>query len=394
MTPSLTGCIATIGAAGPVVPSIDAIVGILQQFFYSIYGSDIYIENDSQDGQFLGLLANAFNDLNAAVVSTYNCFSPSTAQGTGLSSVIKINGIAREAATNSTAVLTLTGTAGQTTIIINGQVGDGSQNIWQLPSPVSIPPSGTLAETATCQTIGAVLGLPGAISSILTPQRGWLGATNANAATVGAPVEKDDALRNRQAISTELAALTVTQGIVGAVANLPGVQAVTAFENDTATTNAQGIPAYSLALVVAGGDAQTIGNTIFASKAGGSPTYGNTAVIVITQSVPVIVYYSVPTQETITVAIALSAGQEYTDEVAAEIQNAVATFISAYPSGARISWSKVLAQATLPGNPDGASFDITLLTLALGGGPPVSADIPLTFAQEAVCGPSNVVITT
>ena len=74
--------------------------------------------------QFLGIVAAAINDSNAAAVAVYNSFSPATAQGNGLSSVVKINGITRLVASNSTVDLTVVGIAGTT--ITNGQASDSS----------------------------------------------------------------------------------------------------------------------------------------------------------------------------------------------------------------------------------------------------------------------------
>jgi hypothetical protein len=63
-------------------------------------------------------------------------FSPSTAIGAGLSSNVKINGITRRAATNSTVDLLLTGTVG--TAITNGSVRDANRVVWNLPATVVI----------------------------------------------------------------------------------------------------------------------------------------------------------------------------------------------------------------------------------------------------------------
>lgn len=67
----------------------------LQQETRRIFGSDIYIEPDSQDGQLLGIFALTLADSAAQAVATYNAFSPVTAIGNGLSSVVKINGLQR-----------------------------------------------------------------------------------------------------------------------------------------------------------------------------------------------------------------------------------------------------------------------------------------------------------
>ena len=79
----------------------------------AIYGADIYLEADSQDGQYVALQAKALYDTAMVGASVYNSFSPSSAQGTGLSRVVKINGLERGIPTNSTADLTIVGQSGQ-----------------------------------------------------------------------------------------------------------------------------------------------------------------------------------------------------------------------------------------------------------------------------------------
>src|SRR4051794_209612 len=111
----------TIDASGISAPTYAEILTSLQDSMRSIYGDDIYIEADSQDGQFLAILALAIKTANDASIDVYNSFRPGFAQGGGLSSVVKINGLKRLVPSNSSVVLTLIGQAG--TIITNGFVG-------------------------------------------------------------------------------------------------------------------------------------------------------------------------------------------------------------------------------------------------------------------------------
>ncbi len=64
----------------------------------------------------------------------YNSFHLTTAQAAALSSNVKINGITRKVATNSTADLLLTGTVGTT--ITNGSARDKNGIIWSIPASV------------------------------------------------------------------------------------------------------------------------------------------------------------------------------------------------------------------------------------------------------------------
>src|SRR5271154_490822 len=130
---------ATVTPAGISAPSFALALSSWQASYSGIYGSDVVLTADSQDGQWLGIQEAAVNDCNMAAIFVYNQFSPATAQGVGLSSVVKINGLTRQASSNSTAVVTITGQA--FSAISDGLVGD-NQNLgtqWALPSLVTIP---------------------------------------------------------------------------------------------------------------------------------------------------------------------------------------------------------------------------------------------------------------
>src|SRR5882757_3365374 len=191
--------------------------------YQAIYGSDVVLSPDSQDGQFLAVLAQAFFDTAALGSSVYNSFSPITAQGTGLARLVKINGVTKQAATNSTVTLTIVGVAGTT---LTGAIAvDTLQQQWSIPT-TTIPNSGTIDVTATALLPGAVAALANTITGIFTPTQGWQTVNNAAAATLGAPVISDAQLRAQQAQSVANPSLTVFEGTVGAVENVPGVTAV------------------------------------------------------------------------------------------------------------------------------------------------------------------------
>jgi uncharacterized phage protein gp47/JayE len=265
-----------IDSAGYHFEDFPSFLSYLTTSYENIYGDDVYLGSDSQDGQWLGIIAQALYDTAALGASIYNSFSPSTAQGVGLSRVVKINGLRRQSATNSTVELAIGGTA--FTNILNGIAIDELNQQWALPASVTIPMAGTITVTATAVVAGAVAALPSTINSIYTPTQGWQTVSNAAAATVGTAAETDAALRNRQATSTQIPAQTVFDATIGAVANLSGVIDVAPYENDTDSTNANGLPPHSISLVVQGGVDTEVAQTILDYKTPGTNTYGTTSI--------------------------------------------------------------------------------------------------------------------
>jgi len=190
------GLSASVDARGISAPDYQTILSTLTAFFRQIYGEDAYLEPDSKDGQWIAVIALAIHDANNMAIAVFNSFSPATAQGRALENNVKINGITKNAASQSTADVVITGQVG--TQITNGVVRDTNGISWSLPSSVVIGSSGQVTVTATCQVIGAVIALPGELSVIGSPTRGWQAVTNPQAASPGQPVESDAELRIRQ----------------------------------------------------------------------------------------------------------------------------------------------------------------------------------------------------
>jgi uncharacterized phage protein gp47/JayE len=385
--------VATVDATGIHLPAYDNVLTYLEGEYQGIYGADVYIEPDSQDGQLLALFALAISDANAMAASVYNAFSPATAQGAGLSSVVKINGIARNIASFSTVDVTLIGQAGTT--VTNGIVSDENSNQWNLPAIVTIPPGGEITVTATAQAMGAVSAGVGTVTTIATPTRGWQSVSNSSEATAGAPVELDSALRKRQTTSTALPSNTILEGIIGGVAALTGVTRYAAYENDTDATDVNGIPSHSIALIVEGGDAQTIANTIAAKKTPGSGTFGSTSETVVDDyGVPHVIKFSRPTIVPITVAITLNALLGYTTTVETSIKKAVVDYINGVAiggaAGGSVEWDSAVSAAKSVAGKGTFKMSGLALSRTSGAGTP---DVPLAFNEAASCDIAHVTIT-
>lgn len=357
----------------------------LQNEYKAIYGADVYLESDSQDGQFLAVLAQAFYDTAALGGSVYNSFSPATAQGVGLARNVKINGLTKRVATKSTVDVEIVGQVG--TVITNGVATDILEQKWDIPT-TTIPISGTITVTATAQEDGAISAAPNTITSIFTPTLGWQTVDNPSAATEGVPVETDAELRARQAVSTANPSLTVLDGTVGGVANVPGVTKVRGYENDTGVTDGNGLPAHSISLVVSGGDTTDICNEIALHKTPGTQTYGTTSETVYdAHGMPLLIKFYRPTMVTITAEITIVAGIGWSADFEALIAEAVADVINGDEIGHTVLITKLFGPAYLPGTPASDTFDIVTLEIGKNADPVSNINIPLAFNEQAECDP-------
>lgn len=357
-----------------------------QQQYRAIYGEDVYLEPDSQDGQLLAIRAKANYDLAALAASVFNSFSPVTAQGSGLSRQVKINGIARRVPTYSTVEVEIVGTAD--TEIINGVVEDTLGQKWNLPASVIIPNDGDIVVTATAQEIGAVFAEANSVNRIFTPTLGWQTVDNAAAATPGQPVETDAELRVRQQLSVANPSLTVLDGTVGAVGNLPGVTKIKGYENDTDSTDGNGLPPHSICIVVAGGEDEAIAQAIQVHKTPGTQTFGDESVTVYdSHGMPIDIHFQRTDPITIKAQITIAANPAWSADYVDLIKEAVANQINSGGIGETILITKLYAPAYLTGTPASQSFDIIALEIAIDGDPLDTANIPLDFDQQAVCDP-------
>lgn len=383
---------AKITATGISAPSYSDILSSLVASMQAIYGSDIYLTPDTQDYQMLAIVAAAINDQNQAMIATYNGFAPSFAQGVNLSALVKINGLTRESATNSTAQLVLVGVAG--TVINNGVAQDVNSNLWSLPATVTIPGAGTITVTAICQTPGAIAAASNTINQINTVVLGWQTVNNPVAATIGINAESDAALRQRQAQSTAISSATPLSAILAAIANVGGVQRYAIYENNTGSTDGNGVPGHSISLVVQGGDTTAIATTIEEKKSPGTGTYGTTNITITDPAgLPITINFFELANVSIYVALTIHPLTGYVASTGTALLAAIVNFINGLAIGQDLFYDWSFGPATLYGSPLGLTYKITSLFIGLSPSPIATADLPIAFNAAANCATGNIVFT-
>ena len=367
--------LATIDETGLHLPDYPTVLEDVKARFRGIYGDDLYLGPDSQDGQLCAVFALALHDAYTLAGSVYNAYSPATAQGTGLSRMVKINGLRRKPSGRSTVDLRLVGQAG--TVIRGGMAGDAAGKRWLLPDEVVIPQSGEITVTATAEESGDIRAAAGDIVKILTPARGWQSVGNPAAALPGAAVETDAELRRRQAISTALPSLTVFEGTLGAVASIPGVTRSRGYENDGGLPDADGIPAHSICMVVEGGDTAAIAEAIAAKKGPGAGTYGTTEALVRDKyGVPNVIKFFRPAETPVDATVTIRPFPGYLSTTGESIRKNVAEHINGLNIGDDVSLSRLYSPANAA---NAASYDIESITLGTSQGAQSAANVAVAW---------------
>lgn len=356
--------------------------------FKSIYGDDVYLGNDSFDGQWITINAYAKYQTVNAIINTYSQFAPSSATGERLSSLVKINGIARHKASKSTVDITITGTAG--TIINNGVVSD-SINQWKLPTVLVIPFSGEMIASAECANDGAIQALPNTINQIITPTRGWQTANNLSAASVGSKIETDAQLRKRQINSTANPSRSIVKGILGSVQDIIDVSRARIYENDTNLPDHNNLPPHSIALVVEGGDPTEIANTISLKKGPGCYTHGDIVVSVNNiYGVPMDIRFFRPIIERIKYQIHIKPLVGFSEDIKKNIVNEIINLTNDLEIGGSIIYTKMFVPLNLNNSALGNTFEIQEFLMGADGNQLGRKDIKLSFNGSAVCSIDDV----
>lgn len=379
-----------IDAAGLHIPTYADILEDLVQQAKLIYGQDIYLDNDSQDYQFISAFAAKAYDVMQGIVLAYNSRSPAFAVGSALAGLVRLNGIKPLSATASTATVTLTGTAGAQ--IIGGIVADANNIQWALPGTVTIGNEGTVDVLATCKQLGAVAAPAGTITQIVTPARGWTSVTNDAAATLGKEAETDAQLRARQKISVANPGQAIVTSIEGAIAAIDGVKRRRVYENYTDSEDENGLPPHSITAVVDGGKEYDIALQIFLHKSPGCGTNGAVTVPVIDKYGETCnIKFDRPTEVPIFVEVTVKKLQGYSNDNV--IINAIVEYIESLEIGDDVYASSLIG-AALSAMPSLTTPTFTVSSVKIGKAASSlsTVDIAIAITEAASCLADNVTI--
>jgi uncharacterized phage protein gp47/JayE len=257
---------------GIQVQTFQEIYDELAAGYRAIYGEDINLDADSPDGQRVAIEAQLVLDAQSFGALEYNQRDPDFALGQSLNSIIKLSGITRRPATRSQVDVTVV-TDRPLTLPVDYAVEDDLGQGWTTLAVRTLS-AGATTVTLFSENFGAVEADPATVTQPVTVVIGVQSVTNPTAATVGIDEETDQELRVRRNRSLETPQSSSTGRMFTALANLPNVTDVAVYENDTDTTDSDGIPAHSLWVVVEGGAVADIIETMTKNKTGGKGMVG------------------------------------------------------------------------------------------------------------------------
>lgn len=385
--------LAYIDETGFHLADFEEFLAFNQDAFRQIYGQDVNLDADTQDGQWVTHIAQCQYDIASLCAATFNRFSPSTAEGDALRREIKINGIKANPATHSSADVVIVGTSG--TVITSGKVKDNADNSWSLPQVVTIPLSGQITVTATADDEGPIEAAAGAIFRIATPTDGWISVSNPNVATPGKERQTDAELRVLQTNSTAQPSQSILQGIQGELLSLDGVTRLRMYENDTSETDDNGIPSHSICAVIEGGDSNEIAEVIRRRKTAGTGTYGTTSITLADSTMmPITIKFFRPTVVSVKVKVTIQPLTGYATTYADELKQQIFDYINSLGIGSTLYLSKLYVPANLENNANDSTYDIVSIETAKNSGGFSAQNITSEFNEVLQCDLEDIEVVT
>lgn len=268
-----------ITSTGLTIDRLDAILQRLQDGMKSIYGTDINIDPDTPDGEFIAIYGQEITDLNEVIAGIYGFSDPTKAIGKWLDIQVKYVGIERTQASYSYSN-DVKVTAEMGTIIPSGTIyKDENSVLWQTVSSVTITAIPTYLQLRSVELGSYYLSA----DKELTQQTVVLGVQSVYSTKVselGNLEESDESLLMRFLRSYAVNSVEDRAGIESKLINLSGVTDAKVYENYTATEDSKGVAGHTMNAVVLGGADADIGLLIARNKSLGCGVQGSQSVTV------------------------------------------------------------------------------------------------------------------
>jgi uncharacterized phage protein gp47/JayE len=154
------------------------------------------------------------------------------------------------------------------------------------------------------EVAGRIQGLAGTLTEIVNPLTGWLGTRNLLDAEMGRAAETPEQFRIRRRKELKARGAASVDAIYAPVSNVPGVTAVSVFNNRGDVVDGNGIGPHGVLVLVEGGNDAEVRQAIFKVVGAGTGTYGNVTgyavdskgngqPIAFSRPIPVVVYVTV-----------------------------------------------------------------------------------------------------
>lgn len=259
---------AVISSGGITIQTLPEIIDDLTISFKSIYGESINIDQNTPDGQLIGIVAKLDNDLQEQLVALYNSFDPDSAVGQALHKIIKLSGLTRNPATRSTVTLSMV-LSKTITFPSDYTVKDTIGQEWVIALAQTLI-AGTHSVDFYAKEWGSISSSSGTITEPVTIIDGVTSFSNPLNSTIGANEEDDVTLRIRRSRSVEKPSFSTIGGLIARLLDINGVTDAKVYENRKSVYDAvRGIDPHTIWCIVDGGATADIAEDVIKEKTAG-----------------------------------------------------------------------------------------------------------------------------
>lgn len=272
-----------LDAEGLQTATREELIEYFTEQYQLIYGTDISLDSDTPDGQFMNILVQQVLDLQDLLVQIYNSFDPDLAIGAVLSQRVAINGIQRQAGTYTITNITLVNSGSVNLYGLDQDeepvytISDNDGNEWYLSETELGLSPGSHVLVFRAAIPGAELTIPNTITIQRTIVLGVTSVNNPTSYTsLGTNEESDAILRVRRQQSVSLVSQGYLAGLYAALESISGMTSVNIHENFTNSTDSTGTPGHTIWVIVAGvAAAAEIAEAIYSKRNAGCGMRGD-----------------------------------------------------------------------------------------------------------------------
>ena len=269
-----------IDANGFKAESFTEILTRLSNGLKNIYGQDINLDQDTPDGQQLGIQANIISDFQDLALYIYNSMDPDLADGANFDKLLKL--LARTRLPSSRSTVDIEMVLNKTVSIPSSYtIKDLNNQNWIIGTAQTLD-AGTHLVSFYSEDWGNITAEPNTINEQVTILTEVVSINNPESAISGRDEESIVQVRERRNKILEINASSTIGSIIGKILDLNGVIDAVPYENMTKIYDpVRDIQPNSYWIVVKGGDIAQISEIIAKDKTGGTGLKGKVETVYI-----------------------------------------------------------------------------------------------------------------
>ena len=269
-----------IDANGFKAESFTEILTRLSNGLKNIYGQDINLDQDTPDGQQLGIQANIISDFQDLALYIYNSMDPDLADGANFDKLLKL--LARTRLPSSRSTVDIEMVLNKTVSIpASYTIKDLNNQNWIIGTAQTLD-AGTHLVSFYSEDWGNITAEPNTINEQVTILTEVVSINNPESAISGRDEESIVQVRERRNKILEINASSTIGSIIGKILDLNGVIDAVPYENMTKVYDpVRDIQPNSYWIVVKGGDIAQISEIIAKDKTGGTGLKGKVETVYI-----------------------------------------------------------------------------------------------------------------